>query len=158
MTFGISFCLQQLERNGTALLASDQKIRQELCSSSSFWHLTFAFGRIGKRIYGRTTDLSAFYQKWINNVIIINIIMIIAIFFIDILCWAPWISQVQDTGLPSIILITQPWLYAHVHTVHLLLWGTIIWKKKHTNEHTNKEKQKKQKSDMYTNRKTWQKF
>ena len=72
--------------------------------------------------------------------------MIIAIFFIDILCWAPWISQVQDTGLPSIILRAQPWLYAHVYTVHLLLWGTIIWKKKRTNEHTKKEKQKNKKA------------
>ena len=47
--------------------------------------------------------------------------MIIAIFLIDIRCWAPWISQVQGTGLPSIILRAQPWLYAHIHTVHLLL-------------------------------------
>ena len=69
--------------------------------------------------------------------------MIIAIFFIDILCWAPWISQVQDTGLPSIILRAQPWLYAHVHTVHLLLWGTIIWKK---NVQTNTQKKKNKKT------------
>ena len=47
--------------------------------------------------------------------------MIIAIFLIDILCWAPWISQPQGTGLPSIFLRAQPWLYAHVHIVHLLL-------------------------------------
>ena len=71
--------------------------------------------------------------------------MIIAIFFIDILCWAPWISQVQDTGLPSIILRAQPWLYAHVHTVHLLLWGTIIWKKKNVQTNTQKKKNKKTK-------------
>ena len=69
--------------------------------------------------------------------------MIIAIFFIDILCWAPWISQVQDSGLPSIILRAQPWLYAHVHTVHLLLWGTIIWKKKKTYKRTHKKRKTK---------------
>ena len=75
--------------------------------------------------------------------------MIIAIFFIDILCWAPWISQVQDTGLPSIILRAQPWLYAHVHTVHLLLWGTIIWKKKYTNENTKKKNKKTKKQHVH---------
>ena len=29
-------------------------------------------------------------------------------FFIQIICWAPWISQVQSTGLPSIFLRVQP--------------------------------------------------
>ena len=29
-------------------------------------------------------------------------------FFIQIICWAPWILQVQSTGLPSIFLRTQP--------------------------------------------------
>ena len=31
-------------------------------------------------------------------------------FFIEIICWAPWISLVQSTGLPSIFLRAQPWL------------------------------------------------
>ena len=30
-------------------------------------------------------------------------------FFIQIICWAHWISQVQSTGLPSIFLRAQPW-------------------------------------------------
>ena len=29
-------------------------------------------------------------------------------FFIEIICWAHWISQVQSTGLPSIFLRAQP--------------------------------------------------
>ena len=29
--------------------------------------------------------------------------------FIEILCWAPWISQVQSTGLLLIFLRAQPW-------------------------------------------------
>ena len=29
-------------------------------------------------------------------------------FFIEIICWAPWISQVQSTGLPSIFVRAQP--------------------------------------------------
>ena len=29
-------------------------------------------------------------------------------FFIQIICWAPWILQVQSTGLPSIFLRAQP--------------------------------------------------
>ena len=31
-------------------------------------------------------------------------------FFIQIICWAPWILQFQDTGLPSILLRAQPGL------------------------------------------------
>ena len=30
-------------------------------------------------------------------------------FFIQIICWAPWILQVQSTGRPSIFLRAQPW-------------------------------------------------
>ena len=30
-------------------------------------------------------------------------------FFIQIICWAPWILQVQSTGHPSIFLRAQPW-------------------------------------------------
>ena len=30
-------------------------------------------------------------------------------FFIQIICWAPWISQFQSSGLPSIFLRAQPW-------------------------------------------------
>ena len=30
------------------------------------------------------------------------------LFFIQIICWAHWISQVQSTGLPSIFLRAQP--------------------------------------------------
>ena len=30
-------------------------------------------------------------------------------FFIEIICWAHWISQVQSTGFPSIFLRAQPW-------------------------------------------------
>ena len=29
------------------------------------------------------------------------------VFFIQIICWAPWISKVQSTGLPSIFLSEQ---------------------------------------------------
>ena len=29
-------------------------------------------------------------------------------FFIEIVCWATWISQVQSTGLPSIFVRAQP--------------------------------------------------
>ena len=29
-------------------------------------------------------------------------------FFIQIICWAPWISQVHNSGLPSIFLRAQP--------------------------------------------------
>ena len=29
-------------------------------------------------------------------------------FFIQIICWAPWILQVKSTGLPSIFLRAQP--------------------------------------------------
>ena len=29
-------------------------------------------------------------------------------FFIQIICWAPWILQLQSTGLPSIFLRAQP--------------------------------------------------
>ena len=32
-------------------------------------------------------------------------------FFIEIICWAHWISQVQSTGLPSILLRAQPWIW-----------------------------------------------
>ena len=44
-------------------------------------------------------------------------------FSIEIICWAHWISQVQSTGLPSILLRAQPWicvvsLYTLSHTVH----------------------------------------
>ena len=43
-------------------LAEDQKIRQGLlCSSSSPWHLTFAFGQLGN--HGTVTGLSLFYCK-----------------------------------------------------------------------------------------------
>ena len=35
-------------------------------------------------------------------------------FFIEIICWAHWISQVQSTGLPSIFL----------RALHALLVGT----------------------------------
>ena len=31
-------------------------------------------------------------------------------FFIQIICWAPWILQFQSTGLPSIFLRAQPCL------------------------------------------------
>ena len=45
--------------------------------------------------------------------------------FIDILCWAPWISQVQSTGLPLIFLRAQPWGYNNyllrVNKQHLYL-------------------------------------
>ena len=30
-------------------------------------------------------------------------------FFIEIIYWAHWISQVQSTGFPSIFLTAQPW-------------------------------------------------
>ena len=30
-------------------------------------------------------------------------------FFIQIICRAPWILQVQSTGVPSIFLSAQPW-------------------------------------------------
>ena len=32
-----------------------------------------------------------------------------SIFFIEIICWAPWILQVQSPGLPSLFLRAQPW-------------------------------------------------
>ena len=31
-------------------------------------------------------------------------------FFVQIICWAPWILQVQCTGLPSIFLRAQSWV------------------------------------------------
>ena len=31
-------------------------------------------------------------------------------FFIEIICWAHWISQVQSPGLPLIFLRAQPWV------------------------------------------------
>ena len=31
--------------------------------------------------------------------------------FVDIMCWAPWISQVQSTGLSSFSLRAQPCVY-----------------------------------------------
>ena len=37
-------------------------------------------------------------------------------FFIDIICWAQSISQVQSTGLPSIFLSAKPW------SVHFLFY------------------------------------
>ena len=30
-------------------------------------------------------------------------------FFVQILCWTPWILQAQSTGLPSVFLRVQPW-------------------------------------------------
>ena len=50
-----------------------------LAKPSGPWRLTFVLGRLEK--------LS---------------------FFIEIICWAHWISQVQSTGLPSIFLWAQP--------------------------------------------------
>ena len=38
-------------------------------------------------------------------------------FFIEIICWAHWISQVQSTGLPSIFL----------RALHALLVGIYAW-------------------------------
>ena len=40
-------------------------------------------------------------------------------FFIQIVCWAHWISQVQSTGLPSIFLKAQPWVVAIGKSVFL---------------------------------------
>ena len=52
-----------------------------LCSSRARWpvHLTFVLG-------------------WLENLC----------FVIEIICWAPWISQVQSTGLHSIFVRAQP--------------------------------------------------
>ena len=52
-----------------------------LAEPGSPWCLTFAAGRLENRR-----------------------------FFIQIICWAPWILQVQSTGLPSIFLRAQPCL------------------------------------------------
>ena len=49
------------------------------------WRLTFALGRLGNLR-----------------------------FFIQIICWAPWILQFQSTGLPSIFLRAQPCLYTQL--------------------------------------------
>ena len=51
-----------------------------LAEPSGPWRLTFALGRL-------------------ENLT----------FFIQIICWAPWISQFQSSGLPSIFLRAQPW-------------------------------------------------
>lgn len=48
----------------------------------------------------------------------------ILVFFVHIICWAPWISQVQSTGFPSFFLSLN-WIYSLfviksflVYTVH----------------------------------------
>ena len=69
--------------------------------SSGPWYLSFFLGQIG--------NLS---------------------FFIEIICWAPWISQVQSTGLPSIFPKAEPCLESEVilfntpdlHTTALLVF------------------------------------
>ena len=54
---------------------------EELCSSSIQWPLMTCFV---SRVIGKS------------------------LFFIDIICWVPWISQVQSTGLPSVFLRGDP--------------------------------------------------
>ena len=41
-------------------------------------------------------------------------------FFIEIICWAPWISQVQSTGLPSILVRAQPCIWNIIDTSTIL--------------------------------------
>ena len=53
-----------------------------LAEPGGLWHITFALGRL-------------------ENLR----------FFIQIICWAPWILQVQSTGRPSIFLRAQPWVW-----------------------------------------------
>ena len=55
-----------------------------LAELSGPWHPTFALG-------------------WLENLR----------FFIQIICWAPWILQVRSTRLPSIFLRAQPCLYTY---------------------------------------------
>ena len=58
--------------------------------------------------------------------------------------WAPF-DYSQSTAL-AVCTCT--------HCASAFMRNNYLKKKKHTNEHTKKEKQKKQKSNMYTNRKT----
>ena len=64
-----------------------KRVRQQterrctLAEPGGLWRLTFALGRL--------ENLG---------------------FFIQIIYWAPWISQLQSTGLPSIFLRVQPWM------------------------------------------------
>ena len=47
-------------------------------------------------------------------------------FFIQILCWAPWISQLQSTGPPSIFLRAQPCQVAKQQSTSLCtIWVTF---------------------------------
>ena len=70
-----------------------------LAEAGGPWHLTFALGRL-------------------ENLR----------FFIQIICWAPWILQFQSTGLPSIFLRAQPCLshnYKHCFQVCFLKYATV---------------------------------
>ena len=51
-------------------------------------------------------------------------------FFIQIICWAHWISQVQSTGLPSIFLRAQSWMKSHHAdlTIAYKHWVYTSWK------------------------------
>ena len=53
-----------------------------------------------------------FVLRWLENLS----------FFIEIKCWAPWISQVHSTGLPSIFLRAQPWNNRHILWIFQIEW------------------------------------
>ena len=46
-------------------------------------------------------------------------------FFIQIICWAPWILQFQRTGLPSIFLRAQPWCCFELAAISCF-WSEVI--------------------------------
>ena len=62
------------------ILATTSGVAGALAVPGGLWHLTFALG-------------------WLGN---------LGNFYIELLCWAPWISQVQSIGLPGIFLRAQP--------------------------------------------------
>ena len=47
-------------------------------------------------------------------------------FFVEIMFWAPWISQIQTAGLPSFFLTSQPVVNVSPYYISILLATLII--------------------------------
>ena len=47
-------------------------------------------------------------SSWWPAYLLLQVELKILVFFIEIVCWVPWISQAQGTGFPSIFLRVQP--------------------------------------------------
>ena len=73
------FCTLGIFMHQGYRMQSEQNQGCALAEPGGPWRLTFAYGRLD-------------YLR----------------FFMQIICWAPYISQFQSTGLPSIFLRAQP--------------------------------------------------